>query len=268
VFAVVLILSLFTGCAAKSIMDGTTTPSPSAISVLTSAPSASASSSQNAASYSYTIQTTVNESYPFSQDCTITFEFSRPVFEGASSLVAVANQAFDKAEADYKARMQSLIPGNDDFGSDGPRNQDWNFTELSQCTYETNGVVSFTLDMDWWMGGVHNSDRTGFTFDINRGERLAVGDFLTGTDSEIQMALVNAFNTWYMTLGTGEPPSSVEEENIVSQSDSDADFYLSDDGVHILYGTYVIPATQDGLDFLAIGIPGAASDNAVTFVTK
>jgi len=182
-----------------------------------------------AAAYGYEIQTMVDENDG------ILFQFSRPVFAGASPLVETANQVYDKMEADYKDKMSAEA---------NPTDEPWNYTELSALSYAADGVLSFTTNGDWFMGGVHNSWTTGHTFDFNLGRELKIADFLRGDEEEIRAALVEAF---------AREISDSDEDDLTDaeeQSGPDANFYLAKDGVHVFYMPYVVPATQNGVDVL------------------
>lgn len=184
-----------------------------------------------AAAHGYEIQTTVDENDG------ILFQFSRPVFSGASPLVETANQVYDKMEAGFKDKMSAEA---------NPTDEPWNYTELSALSYEADGVLSFTTQGDWWMGGVHNSWTTGHTFDFNLGRELKIADFLQGDEEEIRAALVRAFAT-EMEMGDVDV-RYYDFPDAEEQSGPDANFYLAEDGVHVFYMPYVVPATQNGVD--------------------
>jgi len=168
----------------------------------------------------------------------ILFWFSRPVFAGSSPLVETANQVYDKMEADYKDKMNT--------GEANLTEDPWNYTELSELSYEADGIFSFVTKGDWFMGGVHNSWITGHTFDFNLGRELKIADFLRGDDEEIRLALVHAFKG---EIGDMDVPG-YDYPDAWEQSGPDANFYLADDGLHVFYMPYVVPATQDGVDVL------------------
>jgi len=184
-----------------------------------------------AAAYGYEIQTAVEETRG-----NIGFKFTRPVFSGTSPLVEAANRVYNQMEAEYKTKMEDE-PG-DENGPIAP----WNYTELSGCTYDRGGVLSFTTDGDWFMGGVHNSWITGHTFDFNLGRALKIADFLEGDDAQITAALVDAFSR--------DAAGEDDLTDVEAQSGPDANFYLAGDGVHVFYMPYVVPATQNGVDVL------------------
>jgi len=185
--------------------------------------------------YSYQIQTIVEETRG-----NIKFEFSRPVFAGTSPLVGTANAAYDQMEAEYKSRMEEAAADYAEEAGSDP----WNFTEHSRLIYERHGVLSFVTEGDWFMGGVHNSWIAGHTFDFNLGRELKIADFLQGDDADITAALVDAFKGAIdeMDVPGYDYPDAWE------QSGPDANFYLAEDGVHVFYMPYVVPATQNGVD--------------------
>ena len=153
------------------------------------------------------------------------------------------HRVYAQAEAAYRSEMEGIIA---DYGGEEYPYEDTRFYEqLCACTYQSGGVFSFVLHMEWFMGGVHNSSATGHTFDFNLGRELKIGDVLKGNDAQITAALENEFAAWYE-----EEMGEAEKAAVREQSGPDANFYLAEDGVHIFYMPYVVPATQNGADIL------------------
>ena len=193
--------------------------------------------------YSYVIRPTY-DSYPPGVGNPL-FQFTRPFFQATSELANAANDVYGKMQSAYTAKMEEAMAG---YGNE-PGSKDYYYTELTERTYEKSGVVSFATKGEWFMGGVSNSWITGHTFDFNLGRELSIADLLEGDD--ITAALENAFYAWY--AGEGEDPAQLadfERAGIAEQSGPDANFYLADDGVHVFYEPYTVPATQDGVDIL------------------
>ena len=187
--------------------------------------------------YEYAIRTTLEEEKLFDMGV-IQFQFSRPFFEETSPLAATANAVYAQMEAAFREKAQGIIDETIEI-----QYSPWNYTELSEASYEANGVVSFTTTGDWYMGGVHNSWITGHTFDFDRDRELKLGDVLNGDNAQITEALVSLF---FEQTGSEE----TDDSDVRAQSGPDANFYLAEDGVHVFYMPYVIPATQDGVDIL------------------
>jgi len=195
--------------------------------------------------YSYVIRPTYDSSPPGVGNPL--FQFTRPFFQATSELANAANDVYSKMEAEFTAKMEEAKAG---YGNE-PGSKDYIYTELTERSYEKDGVVSFVTKSEWFMGGVSNAWITGHTFDFNLGRELKIADVLHGDDAEIAQALESRFYAWY--AGEGEDPAQLadfERTGIAEQSGPDANFYLAGDGVHVFFEPYTVPATQSGIDIL------------------
>ena len=207
--------------------------------------------------YNYKIETTLKEAYrQTTEDDTedrvgifTLFEFSRPVFAKKSTLTEKINSIYDKLENDYKERMTGLAEDGTlvDISDIHDDSKLFRFTELCETVYEKNGIISFKLVSDWWMGGVHNSWIIGNIFDFNLGRELKINDIFQGDESKIIIALENAFYEWFKR-DIGIPDLTMEDvkreflhiiniEEVTKQSNLNANFYLTNTGVHIYYNS-------------------------------
>jgi len=207
--------------------------------------------------YSYEIKMTADNSSSGSRK--VIYKFSRPVFEETSSLAKIINNIYMKKEKDF---VNDMNEAGDSVPKEALSDPEYphHHTELTECTYEKDGIVSFVTNGDWFMGGVHNSWKTGHTFDFVLGRELKITDILLGNESQIKAALEKEFYKWFSS-DIGKPKltlndikkeylDDMEIEGISKQSGADANFYLADDGVHIFYEPYTISATQNGVDIL------------------
>ena len=200
--------------------------------------------------YRYEIEITLNNS-PSDGKFPI-YTFSRPVFEETSELAKLINQIFiQKQNALYdemKKEEKAYESFPDDIGWD--INNPWTHTELSECSFERLGIISFTLNGEWYMGGVRNGWKVGYTFDFNLGRELKIADVLFGSETQITATLEKEFNAWYERSYGFKLEDEYSKNRIKEQSGSDANFYLSKDGVHIFYEPYTVSGTQNGIDIL------------------
>lgn len=205
-----------------------------------------------AGEYAYEIRTTVDTS-PYGIRNPI-FQFSRPFFEETSPLAKAANRAYAKAERDFATeRKQAEVDSADlpiweegNFDPDAPLY----YKELTETTYEAQGVVSFATVGEWFMGGVSNSWRTGHTFDFNLGRELKINSVLRGDNAQVTAALEGEFYAWYAAERGDKALGDTFKASVTEQSGPDANFYLAEDGVHVCYRPYTVPATQGGVELL------------------
>ncbi|MCL2433906.1 MAG: hypothetical protein FWD16_05250 [Clostridia bacterium] len=200
--------------------------------------------------YVFQITATVNDVRQLKGGGVCEFKFSRAKFQGTSAAVALANKAFDDAEARFKNRMKDAIADYCDDETDAQ----YYFTQECKAVHEKGGTVSFIISERWFMGGVSNSSIEGHTFDFKTLEReLKIGDIMIGLKADVQKALENELYEWYRAVnGTAMADADFAEnrEYIAQQSGPDANFYLDPDGVHVFFMPYILPATQDGVDLL------------------
>lgn len=192
------------------------------------------------------ITSILNQEYMGAEESLIQFEFSRPVFSGDSAIEEIICLAFDKEEIQYRSDMQKIIEEYGLFACNDIRY----FTKLAEIAYEDERFISFVLNEKQYMGGVLNTSKMGHSFDKIEGRELRVGDFLHKDDENLQDFLLDRFTEWYEetykeALTDNEIINSVKE-----QSNQNAIFYISDDGIHVFYQPYTVSAFLDGVDIL------------------
>jgi len=194
-----------------------------------------------AALYAYGLRATIDTSAD--DDGRPIFMFSRPFFEEFSALAKTANAIYARMEENFIVTMEENAeePSDPEFPL--------YFKALTEPTYMTDGVVSFTTSGEWFMGGVSNSWSTGHTFDFNLRRELKIADVLHGDGAQIAAALESAFFAWVEAEGGSvDELADFELEGIREQCGPDANFYLAEEGVHVFFEPYTVPATQDGVD--------------------
>jgi len=204
--------------------------------------------------YSYKIDTSFDNSSSNGRNPILTF--SRPVFEETSELAKEINQIYAELEKPIIDKMMlnnGPIPDEVKLLPDYP----WHYTELSECTYEKSGIVSFVLNGDWYMGGVQNSWKIGHTFDFTLGRELKINDVLRGDESQITAALENEFYNWYKKENGYEISENSGKDNLKKESGLDTNFYLAGDGLHVIYIPHIATLIQNGIDIL---IPWTRTD--------
>ena len=242
-----MLLFTLAACRKKPPAPDLTTPAPDPI---TAAPGPTVSAGE----YAYEIRTTIDTA-PYGIRKPI-YQFSRPFFEETSALARAANKVYAGAEADFTEEMvKNQIDIEDlyvweegNFDSASPLYD----KELTESTYEKDGVVSFVTAGEWFMGGVSNFWRTGHTFDFNRGRELKIADVLRGDEAQAAAALEGEFYAWYAAERGDKALGDTFKASVTEQSGPDANFYLAEDGVHISYRPYTVPATQGGVDILIL----------------
>lgn len=101
------------------------------------------------------------------------------------------------------------------------------------------------------MGGVHNGWKKGYTFDFVLGRELKISDIFCENEEQLKTILANKFYDWLESeTEIANELFNANKERILEQSGLDANFYLAEDGVHVFYEPYTIPATQNGIDIL------------------
>lgn len=66
-------------------------------------------------------------------------------------------------------------------------------TEEGKVSYNADGIISVNYAWNWFMGGVHNLNYDGFTYNLNTGGRLFLADLLSGSDAEILASVQSVY---------------------------------------------------------------------------
>lgn len=178
--ALLLILSLFSGCVTTgNLIPGGNTPDPSQ--TQTPAPSEIPSvTSVETEDTTVDIAAIETVKYTYSSDyIDVTIEI--PKLTGLinsavkDSINAIFNDVITMAQQDvtpYEAESKSLV-------DEGQTVATYAIYISYSVPYNQNGIISLLLSDYRYLGGAHGGDfRTAYTFDLNTGERLSLGDLM------------------------------------------------------------------------------------------
>lgn len=210
----------------------------------------------------------------------------KEVYDGMSETLMVADESKDLYPDLYEAlnkdakealaladkiASENSKSANDDADSSGADNRPfagpWTDTSRISITRVDDKVISFARDFSGFSGGAHGMyGRTGITYDVETGKRLALTDVVDITQDQLvsvirEKLLDMRSSDSYMDLDENLKNYSLTAENpIVRDPDTDSetyepgfDWYLGFDGIHFYFGPYEIAAYAIGESDVVIG---------------
>lgn len=233
---IVVILCICVGCE----REVNTTVLPTANDKITTEPIKSAEI------FCFEITDILNQEYVGVENSIIQFQFSRPIFYEDSNMAHIISRVFDKEEDQYRTAVQEIIREYGSFACNDIRY----FTKLAEVTYENERFISFVLNEKQYMGGVLNTSKIGHSFDKIEGRELRIGDFLHKDEKNLEEFLLDRFTEWYEETYKEALTDNEIIDSVKEQSNQNAIFYISDDGIHVFYQPYTVDALLDGVDIL------------------
>ena len=228
----------------------------------------------------------------------------KQVYDGMSETLMVADESkelypnlYEKLNSDAReaieladkiASEQSKEANEDaDSSADDERPFMGPWTDYSSINIKRadNKVISYTRDFANFYGGAHGMyGRTGITYDVESGERLALTDIVDTTQEELIRILKDTIlekgdEDAYSDLDEDLKNYSLTTENpVLTDPDTDYesyepgfDWYLGYDGVHFYFGPYEIAAYAVGDTEVVIGydeLPGTVNKDYIPETDK
>ena len=173
------------------------------------------------ADYSYKIKTIIDKT-----EDNVTYKFSRPFFEETSNLAKTINQVYNQTEEKFENDMS--MANNSEIS-------DATLMQICKVSYEKNGIISFCMDIEWYLGAAVWSPSHYNTFDFNIGRQLRIDDFLLGTEEQIIQLLEKEVTDMVTKEWGAEALDEVTWEEVRAQSGLAANFSLDDKGIRVWY---------------------------------
>ena len=129
----------------------------------------------------------------------VKFSYEFPHIEGITPAAKRFNDFFDALYADFMATepekvrelLDTAVPGRP--SAEDPFRYCWR----AEVQTVSERWISVILAYDWYMGGVWDYGIDGYTFDRGTGERLFLGDVLSGSEEMIQAAIADGLKAQY-----------------------------------------------------------------------
>ena len=104
----------------------------------------------------------------------------------------------------------------------------------------TDKYISFTMNMEWYMGGVYDYGAVPYAFDLS-GEPIKLSSLYKKSDSDIKKMVIKAVKKYVDENGSGE---FIEWDNL--NKIDQFNFYIDNDIPHVTFKKYEIAAGAAG----------------------
>ena len=186
----------------------------------------------------------------------VAWYFDKLVIGNSTPAAAIINADMDEKSAEFFSdSKKEEITGyyNDHYNSE--YGDQYLNTAEGAVAYNNAGVISVNYTYDWFMGGVHNINYDGFTYDLNTGEKLYLADLLDGSDAEILARIQNVY--WEGVTEHYKPEELFEEakETFEAKTLDDYKFFVGDGGeIYLIVDTYEFAPGSAGAYVFASGL--------------
>ena len=128
-------------------------------------------------------------------------------------------------------------------------------TAAGELSYNDDGIISARYTYNWFMGGVHNLNYDGFTYDLNTGEKLYLADLLPGSEEEILRSVQEIYGKAVREYYGSDGLFDEAEETLETKPLDAYKFYVSDGGeLYLIADTYEFAPGASGPYAFASGL--------------
>lgn len=124
-------------------------------------------------------------------------------------------------------------------------------SDIYEISYFDGNYLSFCQQSYEYTGGAHGMPYwTGFTFDLQTGQRLSLADIVENSEEEI-----NGIVTGYFAAYINENPDNFWEDAILTvqgQSDFNSRFYLTEEGINFYFEPYALACYAAGFQQVTV----------------
>lgn len=169
-----------------------------------------------------------------------------PAYESINAYILEDCEGFFSANASYMNEFDLEELFNVGYGG-------FLCTAGASVVNNQNGIFSIRIVLDWYMGGVHNGDYYGLTYNLYTGEPVKLEDLSDLPAEEFEQLLKDIAVHWlYDTYGEGlfYPPEEVLEEYRLE----DLLFYVENGEIILTFPTYTFTAGAAGASIIPTGI--------------
>lgn len=201
----------------------------------------------------------------------IEFYYDQVILQGGSEAVERINRQIEEDHQQFiQKRAQAIRDYGDSLYLDPDDKLFMPFTDnvYAGVAYNTNGIISISLVVDWLMGGVGNFEPYNMTFDLNTGELLTAADLFPVTGDSLILELQSITLDYLDTNGYDFRRSSTpnDYEILSAYTLEDYEFYIENDELVLTYPTYLLTTGAEGSLVIPTGLTiewGDLKDRAI-----
>ena len=143
--------------------------------------------------------------------------YKRAVLKGNSKGVKKINKYLKKQSTDFlKSKSVKDLHSCAKNGVPYSENEEYLCYTTSKVTYNSKNIISIRLTYNWYAGGVFNSDRYGYTFNVKTGKKLIFTNVSKYSSKK-------AINTLYNKIIKEDPNAELKKKDLKA---SKLNFYL------------------------------------------
>lgn len=186
----------------------------------------------------------------------VSWFFDKLVIEDSNPAAKIINADMEQKTSEFfsESKTQEITEYYNNI-YDSQYNQAFLNTAEGEVSYNSNGIISVSYVQDWFMGGVHNRNYDGFTYDLNTGGRLSLADLLSGSEAEVLTSVQNVY--WdaivehYGATDTQENARDYFEAKTLN----DYKFFVGENGeIYLIADTYEFAPGAAGAYVFASGL--------------
>lgn len=155
------------------------------------------------------------------------------VVEGDSPAIRKINDTFITEYQAYVVALMEAVESVKDMPG-----LDYRYTVEASVTNNQKGVFSVSFGTDWMMGGVHNYNIFGGTFDIATGEKLSLPDLFPSLSKDKLATLVKNEIKAYMQANPNRGWMPEAETTVANYAIDEMKFIVCDGKITVLFYTY------------------------------
>ncbi|MDO4816337.1 MAG: hypothetical protein Q4A83_07050 [Bacillota bacterium] len=186
----------------------------------------------------------------------VSWFFDKLVIEDSNPAAKIINADMEQKTSEFFAdskRQEITEYFNNIY--DSQYNQAFLNTAEGEVSYNSNGIISVSYVQDWFMGGVHNRNYDGCTYDLNTGGRLSLADLLSGSEAEVLTSIQNVY--WDAIVEHYSSGDLFDEARATFEAKTldDYKFFVGEDGeIYLIADTYEFANGAAGAYVFASGL--------------
>lgn len=205
-------------------------------------------------SVNYQIQRQDRSVYDDNGEPVLQFYYDLVVLEVSSDAVTQINDALaQECQTFLETNQQSV---DDTIAQFNPgANSGFTNVMSGQVVHNGDGIISIVHSLNWMMGGVHNLNYTGMTFDLNTGERLTLSSLYPDIPRDSVTEFVKSKVVQYI-IDRRDDGWLDNAEDVIAGYDIDNINFCVDHGEIILFfPTYELKAGMAGPVSISLNLP-------------